>query len=227
MRRILLSSLFALFAACASSYGTIVVFSASPSARNVLDSSLNALPANDLVLVGMFSNVTNPTSAPFTFNASESIAQNFSAISAAGGWTQFGSSGLAITSSPADKIGGTVTDDTAAANPFNGQMLYVWVFNASSVSAATEMGIFTATSANEPWVFPVNAGPNNNTTYSTTPSATTTMVAVGNTGAVQPSGTGNMVLSAASPAPEPSTVVSLIGATGFLAMLRRRRAVHS
>jgi hypothetical protein len=179
--------------------------------------------------VGTFSNTS------FTFNPSLSIATNILNIETSGGWDQFtldtssGQPDSGVTNTVTTgglagggKIAGTVTDNNSGATKadfFNTKLLYVWVFNSSSVSAATQMGIFTAGSgASTPWVFPTNAGGlGDNVTLLTDSSDTPNMTAlVGSTS----SNSLNLVASV----PEPSALATLFGAGGLLMMIRRRRA---
>jgi len=82
---------------------------------------------------------------------------------------------------------------------------------------------FTATAGTTSWVFPTNEnGVGDGATLGTDTTSASTMAAIGGAGTVLSSGGGNMELAQATP--EPSTLVSLIGAGGLVAMLRRRRA---
>ena len=90
------------------------------------------------------------------------------------------------------------------------------------------MGIFTATGTPNPaWTFPTNDTQHQSDSKTLTLDATSnpTVAAIGGAGTVLSSGGGNMELVAGGAAPEPSTLVSLIGAGGLIGMLRRRRAV--
>jgi len=213
-----------------------VFFSAGASSRIVTDSSSTQLAAGDLVMVGTFSSSGVVAS---NFNSSASVQTNFNNIASAAGWNQFGydTSGnfeatsftLTTTSSVGSmRIGGQVTDNTGGATHadfFDNQQIYLWVFNSSSISTATEMGIYTAppsTGANPSWNFPATVNTVGNPAYGTSTTTAPTMNAlVGNASSTQ------LSLAAEAAVPEPSTWVSLIGATGFLAMLRRRRTARS
>jgi hypothetical protein len=220
MKRILSTSFLGLLGMLAHSLATTVTFSSVPTSRTVVDASSSTLAAGDLIWVGTFA------SESFSFNSSLSLSANISAIESAGGWSQFTTSTASISSSPAGKLGGTVSDTSSAADSFNGKLIYAWVFNSNSVGTATQMGIFRAgTGATQPWVFPTNGSVPDTVTLSTTSSSTPTMVAVGGAGSVLSSGAGNMQLSAAS-VPEPSTIATLLGGAGLMGLVaRRRRAV--
>ncbi len=130
-----------------SGHATSVTLSSSPMGRNVVDETLVALNDGDLVWIGTFSDPSAIDDSPVVD------------LSAAAGWTQFGSS-LRIGSifGNPGKLLGTVTDTTSAANFFNGKPIYLWIFNAPTASEATGWGVFTAGGALPEWVFPVNNG---------------------------------------------------------------------
>lgn len=235
MKRLFLLSPIVFMAAVCQSHATTVNFSAA-GGRVVQDASGIQIANGDLVWVGTFANTS------FSFNSSISLAANIANIEASGGWNQFtldtstSSPDAGITNtvtigglSGGGRITGTVTDNNSGATKadfFNGKTIYIWVFNASSTAAATQMGIFTGGSGAAPlWTFPVNAnGGGDFNTVGTDTGAALNMAAVGGAGLVTAS---NLKLSAASAIPEPSTWVSLIGATAFLGTLRRRRSTQS
>lgn len=149
------------------------------------------------------------------------IAANVAAIQTAGAWSQF----VGITNSLTlqtisleSKIGGTVTNNTAAADPFNGKQIYLWIFDAPTVGAATQMGIFEATSATPAWLFPTNLGGIGDGVTLSTTSGGATIAAVGTV----PVGSATSThLLLAAPVPEPS--VAFLSAVGFVAMASGRR----
>ncbi len=209
---------------------TTIGFSPVPTARNVRNSS-NALlnDTNTLVLAGAFS------SSNFSLNNTLSLAANVTAVMAAGGWKQFGLDtvtnasvasvdSLGITAT--GKLGGQVTDNnfvSTQADFFNNKPVYVWIFNAPTIAAATEMGIFRAPAAATPWVFPTNAGGVGDTvTFSTTNS--TSIAAIGNFGT---EASGLLQLTSdfnVSPVPEPTTLIFglLTGVAAIYSRLRRK-----
>ncbi len=191
-------------------------------------------------MAGVFSSVGS-----FTYNPALSVATNYSNMQSQGGWVQFGyvpnnpslaqntQYTLSIKSvfGSGAYVGGIVEDDTSGATTgadyFNGKQLYVVIFNGTTVAASTAMGVFTSTQSADWPLFPTNAGGLNDTGYydtegtsSTSPAGGTAMSAVDNAGSV----TGTTVVLSAASVPEPSTLASLFGATGCLALLRRRRS---
>lgn len=210
---------------------TTIGFSPSPTARTVVDSTSAALnDISSLVWVGNFSNIA------FSLNNTLSLQDNVTAIAAAGGWEQFGldtSSGSpnlgvtgAATISASGKLGGSISDITTGATKadyFNNKDLYVWIFNAPSVASASQMGIFRATTATTPWVFPTNAGGGlgDTTTLGTTVGAASVISAIGGVGSTSSS---VLQLTAVTPIPEPSTFAfGIIGALAALSSRSRSR----
>ena len=206
MRRLLLSALL-LAAAIQPVFASTIVFSSTGSGRTAVNASLTALPDGDQFLIGMFSN-------PGGISLAAGSAAN---ILAAGGWSQF--DGARTTSSifgNPGKLTGQAQDNTAAANAFNLQNAYIVIFNTASSATATQMGIFRATAATTPWIFPTNNG-------GVADSATldmndTTVAAVGGVGSTTAS-PQRFVLTAL--VPEPSAVALL--APGLIALLGYRR----
>lgn len=204
-----------------------VTFSAVPTARTVVAADGVTVLSGGTVWVGTFS------STSFTYSPLTSVSDNVNDIIAAGGWERFGvdtvtgdpnpgaTSNLSIRSSPQGRIGGTVTDNNSGpsdADYFNNATVYLWVFNGATPETSTEFGIFTATSAGTPWVFPVNAGGVGDTlTLSTTTSATPGITAVGGVGST-PAGQLRLV----SAVPEPSAPLLLGFAAVGLTFVRRR-----
>jgi len=209
---------------------TQITFSGVPTARLVTDAQNSTLAtANSLVLAGSFANP-----AAFTLDMSASLGANYASILQNGGWEQFGLD--TVSSSPnasvasslqisgTGKIAGSVTDNNFGATKadfFNGKPIYLWVFNAPTVGAATQMGIFRATTATQPWTFPINAGGIGDvTSYSTTVTGAATIAAIGGYGTAGSSLrlTDSFNISAI---PEPST--ALFGLLTVLATLATRR----
>ena len=211
---------------------TTVTWSGVPSARTVTLEDGTTTVTSGLVLAGAFA------STAFVFNPSLSIQANFNAISTAGGWKQFTLdtvSGtpdagvintLTILSSPPGKVGLQVTDNNngpvtpTKADFFNGKQIYIWIFNNASIAAATQMGIFTATTATVPWLFPVNAGGvGDGITVSTASSGAPTMLAAGTVGVGSVS---SSQLTLVASVPEPS-VLALGGVAGLGMLASRKR----
>lgn len=220
-KSIVVSALLSLASASSSSHAATVGFGADPAARNVLWADLSTQVAvGSLVQIGTF------TSEAFAMTPG-SIAANVTAIQIAGGWTQFtGTSSLGISNVFGnDKIGGSVNDNAETA--FNGgKNVYLWVFNATTIAGASQMGIFKATSATPTWIFPTQGGGVGDTvTLSTDPSPNTTFATIAAVGTTPVGFTSSTQLALAAPptaVPEPSTFT--FGAlTALLAAGLRRR----
>lgn len=220
------SLLFAVLTAFAvtttSSQATTVGFTAAPGSRTVFEENLSTqIAVGSLVWMGTFANDTQVSMIAGT------VAANVTAITTgSAGWSQFtGTSSLGIFSAFGNsKVGGQVTENSAAANPFNGDNVYLWVFNSSAVNTATQMGIFRATTADTAWVFPNNAGGvGDGTTLSTASTFASVITSIGGVGSADSS---RLILESPgiAPVPEPSTFV--VGAMLALAAMgvRRRRA---
>lgn len=208
---------------------TTVTWGAAPTARTVTLQSGTTVTSG-LVLVGAFA------STVFSFNSNVDIATNFSAISTAGGWKQFtldttdGSLDANITNTmtitASGKIGGSVTDNNngpvtpTKADFFNSKQIYIWVFNAATVAASTQMGIFTATTASPAWNFPINQGGlGDGITIGTTTTSAATMVSAGTPAGVGTATSSQLQLVAA--VPEPSVLA--LGGMAALGMLASRK----
>jgi hypothetical protein len=156
-------------------------------------------------------------------------------LASGAGWEQFGldttsnlaNSGVSSTldfsilSSQA-RLGGTITDNNTGATKadfFNGRKIYVWAFNADTIGAATQMGIFEATSATIPWTFPTNLGGVGDTTTLSTTTGGATLAAFGGVGSISGS---QLRLEAIGAVPEPSRAM-LAGMGLFAGLVRRRR----
>lgn len=213
-------------------HATTVGFSPVPGARTVRNFADTAtLATTSLVWAGNFAN-----GATFSLNNTQSLQANVTAVMASGGWNQFsldtstntlnadvtGNFGI----SSLGKVNGSVTDNNAGATKadyFNGKNVYVWIFNAPTVAAATEMGIFRATTATVPWTFPTNAnGLGDTVTFSTTSSGASIAAfgGFGSASATQLNLTNNFNVV---PVPEPATVSFGLLTTGVALYARRRR----
>ena len=215
-------------------HATTVGFSPAPTSRTVVDALGSTITnANSLALAGNF------ISEAFVFNPALSIAANVSAITLTGGWKQFGLDTVTLATDPgvalpglnisaAGKLGGSIVDNNAGATQaayYNAKNLYIWLFNAPTVAAATQMGIFRSTDASVPWAFATtNGGVGDVLTYSTLISAAPTILAIGGTGSVQAAGGTftNGALQLAATVPEPS-VLALGGLAGLGMLASRRR----
>ena len=228
-----LSSLVAVLSviSVAIAHATTIGFGPQPTARTVKDTSGVQLAVGSLVWAGSFANTS------FSLNNTLSLQANVTAAMASGGWKQFGLD--TSTSAPvpgrvdtlgisaSGKLGGQVQDNNinvpTQADFFNNKQIYVWIFNAPSVASATQVGIFTATTATVPWVFPVNTGGvGDNQTYSSTNSGAPTITAIGGFGTAAPSLmqlTNNFNVA---PVPEPTTAIFGL-LTGLAAVYSRRR----
>ena len=207
-------------------HASTVTFSAVPTARQFASEAGITLGVSSSVWVGTFSDDSLIAGAA---NNGLSVSANVAAITAAGGWDQFGFNNVTDVASPGatftldvnatGRIGGSVQDNSANAGFFNNKALYFWVFNADTIGAATEMGIFRATDAAQAWLFPVNAnGVGDTVTYSSTTAAAPTVVAVGGVGSM--SGTAPRLEVFGVPEPSRIMLVAL-GAMGVV--VRRRR----
>ena len=212
------------------SNATTVTFGGVPTARTAVNTAGSTLTAGSLVWAGTFA------SEGFSLNSGVSLQSNVTAVTSAGSWKQFTldpttglpDSGIVnnLTITGSGKAGGTVTDNnTPQADFFNSKPVYLWIFNATTVGAATEMGIFRATTATTPWTFPVNAGGIGDTvSLSSTPSGAPTVAAIGGFGSTPGSQFKLTDNFSVAPVPEPSTFAA--GAMLALAAMgmRRRRA---
>ena len=216
MKKSILLPIIVGFATVPFASATTIGFGAVPTARSVVETNLTDVSAGSLVLVGTFASPT------FTLTGT-TIQQEVTNAIADGGWTQFTASNLSpVSVAGHQKVGGSLTDITATADPFNGHSVYLWIFDTNQISTAQQMGIFAATSATPAWTFPTNnGGVGDSVTLSTTASAT--IAAIGGRGSV---GSSQLVLAApVSPVPEPSMFTAgAMLALGALGVRRRRRA---
>jgi len=213
---------------------TTVILSPAGVSRNVVTSSGSIAPAGSLIVVGTFTD-----SAAFTYNASLSAAANYAAAMTAGGggWEEFGvdtttgvanagvSSTLALTTvSGNSKAGGQITDNlngSTKATFFDGDPVYIWIFNGTTIANSTQVGVFRDAAATVPWTFPTNTGGSSDSvSLSTSPGGAPTLAAVGGAGSVS----STQIILAAAGVPEPShSILALLGVSA-LAFRRRRVA---
>lgn len=218
-KSILFTAVLSLAASVTSTHATTVGFGADPGSRGVFLQDLTTLvPNGSLVWEGTFANES------FSMGTG-TIATNVAAIQLAGSWSQFtndtgGSPQGTLTISPVlgtGRIGGSVTNTTTpGVTAFNGKSVYLWVFNATTVASATQMGIFRASPASI-WVFPTNDGGIADNAAFTTGSSDPMAGLIGAVSSTKIS------LAAPTAVPEPSTVT--FGALAALAAagVRRRR----
>ena len=210
MKKTLLLAVTLLAAAFAPLHATSISLSNQPLGRSVLDAGGTPLANGSLVLVGTFANISALATLPPVD------------LAAAAGWTQFGNS-LAIGSvfGNPGKLIGTTSDLSAAADAFNGDTIYLWVFNAATIGAATQYGVFTASAGTPTWLFPTNNGGIGD--LLTISADDTTIVPVSGLGSVNAS---HLQLVTIAAVPEPAAY-GAIGAGALLLCLqrlRRRRA---
>lgn len=226
-----------LLMACSSVvHATSVTWSGVPTARTAVDHNLTTLSTSSLVWAGTFSNPNG-----YTFNSSLTISANVSNFISSSGWKQFTldpATGLEDNSpfavlntlgvNASGKIAGTVSDNNGEvgsglqASFFDNKGAYLWIFNAPTVGAATEMGIFRATTATVPWIFPTNGnGSGDVLTLSSTAGAASVIAAIGGAG-VASSSRFQLVAGSIAPVPEPSTFTFGL-LTGLAALYGRRR----
>jgi hypothetical protein len=213
MRNFVASAL-ALTLAFSAVRASTVALSSSATGRTVTDTSLNALPDGDLFMLGTFS-------TPGNISLSKG---SVASILSAGGWSQFAPSQSLFTStifSSPGKLNSSDQDNTTAANAFSNLQIYIIVFNASSASTATQMGIFTNTGATtgDTWFFPTNG--NGLSDSITIKMDDTHATAVGGVGSVSAS-PQRFTLSALVPEPSGFGLMAM-GAFSLMGYRRLRR----
>jgi len=188
-----------------------------------------------LVLAGVFS-----SGGSFTYNPALSILANVNNMVSLGGFQPFGfapssySNGtwsmdagtslytLGITSNASlSQVTGKITENTVVggdADFFNGKQFYLVLFNGTTVSTSTQMGIFNASTT---WTFPTNGNGTSDTSVALSTGTGTAVSASGNPNAGSVTSSPNQLVLA--PSPEPSSLVALLGGSGLLALIRRRR----
>ena len=234
MKLNLLTCSLAYLAFSASAGATTILFGANPGNRTIAnEAGANfTTAASGSIWVGTFSNEAGFAA---TANNALSVATNVANITSAGGWERFGfdtatesqNAGLSSTvdftiTAGIARVGGQITDNVAGATKadfFNGKQVYLWVFNSDDFTTATEMGIFEATAATVPWLFPSNAGGLGDSVTLSTTTGGSTLAAVNGVGSI--SGT-QLRTEAFGVIPEPSRIVFLfLGMMGLI--IRRRR----
>lgn len=213
MRRLLLSALV-VAAAIQPAFASTILFSSTSTGRSVVDAASTPLPDGRQFLVGTFSN-------PGGISLLAGSAAN---ILASGGWTQF--DGARTTSSifgNPGKLTGQSQDNTASADAFNLQTIYLVVFNSTGAGNATQMGIFRDPTAvgTAAWTFPTNLGGVGDSR--TLDMDHTGFVSTGGVGTVVSSGNGSQ-FRLATLVPEPTSLALLVpGVIGLLGYRRLRR----
>ena len=246
MNKLTITAILALGVLSLPVSATTVTFSAATSGTQrqvVLNDGATPVPStstgNSLVLAGVFS-----SAGSFTYNPAITVAANFNNMLSDGfsafGYAQPGNGAaesssytLAInTGFSAQQVSGQIVDTTGNsgsgldASFFDNKQLYIVIFDGtsvaftgSSVTGATQMGVFTSTA----WTFPANAGPSGGGgafgTYAT--STGNTVTPVGGAGSVNAS-PNQLELAAA---PEPSTLATLAGSAALMLLIKRRRLV--
>jgi hypothetical protein len=139
-----------------------VTIAANGVANLVLSSSGTTLAAGDLVRLGYFANTANlgTSNSYATLNASTNFFPIGEGIANAGTLTESGTSGGGGTILAINNYGGTQGaflgsfGNVSATYLAPNTQLYMWVFNSTSASTATQWGIFDAPS----WKFPGDPG---------------------------------------------------------------------
>jgi len=199
-------SLVALLLPLSLANATTVTLSSSPFGPLVNDSDGNNVGSGNVILVGTFS---DPTNADLD--------------TALASFMEFGTATTVAIGPNDGRIAGVITDTTAAADAFNGQDIYLWVYNSATVAASTEYGVFRAeTPAGAEWTFPTNAGGVGDSVTISIADINTNPIIPGTSitpGANDP--TGSTILTLV-PIPEPSAALLFSIATiGFL--FRRKK----
>lgn len=215
-----------------SSRATTVSFSVGPTSKTVNNEAGSVLiQTSSSFWIGTFA--SEGAIAGVVDNL-QSVAANIALITAAGGWEQFtmdATTGLlnAGATSTLDisagatpgRLSGSATDTNTGATKadfFNGDPIYVWVFNAETPATATEMGIFRAPSAATAWTFPTNTGGLGDDVALSTASSVV-INAIGGVGSISGS---QLRTEGFGVIPEPSRLM-LLGMAGLGVFFRRRR----
>jgi hypothetical protein len=231
MNKSLITTACLLVASMSSLKATTVTFGVVPTSRTLNSSTGVQLTTSSSFWIGTFASEASIASV---VDNALSVATNVAAITTAGGWEQFtmdtvtgtlnsgAVSTLDITGTgQLGRLGGSATDNNTGATKadfFGGKQLYVWAFNANTIGAATEMGIFEATTATVPWIFPTNAGGLGDTLLLSTSASGATIAAVGGVGSISGS---QLRTEAFGVIPEPSRIMLL--AFGMIGLIGRRR----
>jgi len=172
------------------------------------------LPIGDLIRIGTF----NLTDAQIQQNQFDLNLLNASFI-------QYGTAVIGEAVDVAAYWSASTTASTDALG-INGDKIYYWAFNAPSLGAATEQGIFT--SSNPGWVFPSDSGVPNTTTIDLEQVGLSGIV-VGGFGNGTSSATGTpQPLYNLTAVPEPSAYAAVFGAICLASVVWSRRSkAHS
>lgn len=184
-----------------ASAASSVTFISQLSGNYIASGSGVALPDGSLVLIGSFDNVAAIDALPIT------------QIEQAAGWSQFGSTYTTNVIGSGGKLTGSVINNTPEADAFAGEQIFLWVFNAPTVAAATEYGIFTALQADLEWVFSADIIDGNS------------YLELDDLGLTAYLGSVNgSALSLTAIVPEPSLYAAALGAAGLALVALRRQS---
>lgn len=172
-----------------------------------------ALPTGDLVKLGYFT-ISN---AAIRSSASDLTLLNTSFVQYASG--AIGDGGLGLP--------GFFSDASINNNPtFAGRAIYYWVFNASTLEASTQTGIFTST--NPAFVFPSDTPvPGATTTDINQVDQNANGIIIGSYNATGSIGAGGAPFYNLAVIPEPSSYVLLALAGAAVAVSALRKACHA
>lgn len=207
-----------IFIICASASFTVaaqaaVTINANSVANLALSSSGTALTAGDLIRIGFFSTTSNLG----TSNSFSTLNSAFTPIgegSADGDTlTETGNSGDTI---DINNISGAGTFAASFGNVNatylpTGDQLYMWIFNSTSTSSATQWAIFDAPS----WTFPASGG-------ATTLSLSSPSISVLRGSTVVMNGTTDYELANTVPEPTNLAAFGALAVFGCAFLLRRR-----
>lgn len=202
---LLLLSLFAASSAIASN----VSFSTTATGPRFISTAGTVIANGSLVRVGMMSNPADTST-----------------------FVEFGRTTLATVFGQTGRLGGATVNANGEADDdgFNGANVYVWVYNSTTESSTADQGLFRASAATTPWVFPANGGATDSVTLGLAQTDTAITPTTGGPffipAAIRPATAvnqwGNFVgLQLAAGIPEPSSL-GLVALAG-LAALRRKR----
>lgn len=207
MSKLLLVSFLSLASVLSSEAALTINVSTNPSTGPyfVLSNGSTRNSDGNLVRIGSFAAAP---AAGSTFEALNAAFTEFATTTTGHSAASGANKGMINRSGIVDAPGG------AAETSFQAKQVYIWVYNAPTAAAATEMGVFSSAA----WLFPDNpdAVPNS---LSTT--VITQAFGVGATAAAVNVGSPN-TFQLASVVPEPSA--ALLGGFSALLLLRRRRA---
>jgi hypothetical protein len=235
MKKLTFIAILALVAVAIPVSATTVSFTAASAATQrqaILNDGSTPVPDLSLVVAGVFADVTK-----FSYNPSASPLTNFNNMLTAGdgGFSEFGlvqpGNGASEASTytlaihlgfGAEQVSAQIIDNNGAAASgqdasfFDNKQLYIVIFNGTTVAAASQMGVFTSAS----WLFKGNTQGTGGDVGTYATSTGTVVTPVNGAGSVN-SSPNQLELAAA---PEPTTLTTLLGAGGLLALFRRRRS---